>query len=257
MFALFWKRSPDTSAFTDLIPSWWFKQEEQHQSLTHDVEGPRGGLRPARCSVTVREDSADLDYGGNHAAFNEPSWYIGVIRLVFEDSTRTRIKQVLWRDDGQRGFEEMTDELVEWSNHHLSVKELTNFDPKDARDGRQRINQLVAIRQGQPAFRKKLMTAYRRCAVTGCTIEQVLEAAHISPYRGDHTNHVTNGLLLRADVHTLFDLGLLKVHPNYRIDADDHILHALNISKGQVINLPSDPALHPNREALEQKAKES
>jgi predicted restriction endonuclease len=42
----------------------------------------------------------------------------------------------------------------------------------------------------------------------------VLEAAHIFPYRGPQTNHVTNGLLLRADLHVLFDLGLL------RIDAD-------------------------------------
>lgn len=50
-----------------------------------------------------------------------------------------------------------------------------------------------------------------RCAISGCDAEETLEAAHILPYRGRETNHPSNGLLLRADLHTLFDLGLLVV----------------------------------------------
>jgi HNH endonuclease len=42
----------------------------------------------------------------------------------------------------------------------------------------------------------------------------VLEAAHIYPYRGDSTNHVANGLLLRADLHTLLDCGLPAIDPD-------------------------------------------
>lgn len=42
----------------------------------------------------------------------------------------------------------------------------------------------------------------------------MLEAAHIHPYRGEETNHVANGLLLRADIHTLMDCGLLAVDPD-------------------------------------------
>ncbi|WP_200883691.1 HNH endonuclease [Archangium violaceum] len=49
-----------------------------------------------------------------------------------------------------------------------------------------------------------------RCALTDCEEPRVLEAAHIFPYHGPQTNHVTNGLLLRADLHVLFDLGLLR-----------------------------------------------
>jgi putative restriction endonuclease len=52
------------------------------------------------------------------------------------------------------------------------------------------------------------------CAVTGCATEQVLEAVHITPYLGKQTNHLTNGLLLRSDLHTLFDLGLIGVAPS-------------------------------------------
>jgi len=42
----------------------------------------------------------------------------------------------------------------------------------------------------------------------------VLEAAHIKPYRGKTDSHLENGLLLRADLHTLFDLNLIGVEPD-------------------------------------------
>ena len=66
-------------------------------------------------------------------------------------------------------------------------------------------------------FRDALIGAYAgRCAITGCSVLDILEAAHITPYLGPDTNHVTNGLLLRADLHTLFDTCLL-----YTSDAAD------------------------------------
>jgi len=68
-------------------------------------------------------------------------------------------------------------------------------------------------RRGQGRFRKLLLESYDyRCAVTGCSIVSLLEAAHILPHRGTASDIVQNGLLLRADVHTLFDLGLLRVN---------------------------------------------
>ncbi|MBE2321408.1 HNH endonuclease, partial [Solirubrobacter sp. CPCC 204708] len=76
----------------------------------------------------------------------------------------------------------------------------------------------VAQRRGQSTFRNQLLEAYDlRCAITGSNAVAVLEAAHICPYRGDHTNRVDNGLLLRADIHTLFDLGLIWVTPEHHI----------------------------------------
>lgn len=86
------------------------------------------------------------------------------------------------------------------------------FDPASANDSRVWDRASILLRRGQPQFRMKLLDAYdRRCAVTGCDVEQALEAAHIYPYHGEETNHVSNGLLLRADIHTLFDVGLLSV----------------------------------------------
>ena len=49
--------------------------------------------------------------------------------------------------------------------------------------------------------------------MTGCRVVDVLEAAHISPYRGPEDHNSQNGLLLRSDIHTLFDLDLLGINP--------------------------------------------
>ncbi len=91
----------------------------------------------------------------------------------------------------------------------------TPFDPTGAVDARETVARQIKARRGQQAFRDKLLAAYgRRCAITGCPVVDVLEAAHIHPYRGDGTNHIANGLLLRADLHTLFGCDLLAVDPD-------------------------------------------
>jgi putative restriction endonuclease len=91
------------------------------------------------------------------------------------------------------------------------------FNPRNVPDGREKILRSIRVRRGQQKFRALLLQAYNeKCAVTGCTVLAVLEAAHISPYMGTATNKVTNGLLLRADLHTLFDSGLIVVDPDTR-----------------------------------------
>jgi putative restriction endonuclease len=93
----------------------------------------------------------------------------------------------------------------------------SSFDPDSKGDERERAVRAIRIRRGQPAFRAALMIAYGgRCAITGCEVEAVLEAAHIHPYSGRLTNHVSNGLLLRADIHTLFDCWLIAIAPASR-----------------------------------------
>jgi predicted restriction endonuclease len=99
------------------------------------------------------------------------------------------------------------------------------FDPQNEKDARERIAALIVRRQGQPAFRSKLLKAYNnRCAISGCDCPDALEAAHIRPYKGNHTNHIKNGILLRSDIHTLFDLGKICIHPNYKVSICDELL---------------------------------
>ena len=72
----------------------------------------------------------------------------------------------------------------------------------------------IRVRRGQKAFRQMLRSRYGdRCMITGCQLFDIIEAAHIKPYRGETDNHPENGLLLRADLHTLFDLNFLGIHP--------------------------------------------
>jgi hypothetical protein len=127
------------------------------------------------------------------------------------------------------------------------------FNPANVEDARKKTMAAIVRRQGQPAFRRALVRAYGgRCAITGCDVLQVLEAAHIVPYRGPETNHVTNGLLLRGDLHTLFDLGLISIHPDAKLIVLAQALRAgeYGALHGQAIQLPLNFADHPSELAL-------
>lgn len=88
------------------------------------------------------------------------------------------------------------------------------YNPNGQDDARDRVLREVVRRRGQRKFRQSLIAAYGgACAISGCSVLPLLEAAHITPYMGPETNSVTNGLLLRADLHTLWDLGLIAVQP--------------------------------------------
>jgi putative restriction endonuclease len=90
------------------------------------------------------------------------------------------------------------------------------FDPTpQGADERERIKRGIKLRRGQVGFRNGLIDRYdAACVVTGCQVLGVLEAAHIRPYRGPRDNHPTNGLLLRSDIHTLFDLDRIGIDPD-------------------------------------------
>jgi putative restriction endonuclease len=77
--------------------------------------------------------------------------------------------------------------------------------------------QVRAVRAGQARFRRQLLDVYHSCAVTGTEVERVLDAAHISPFSGDLSNDVSNGMMLRRDIHRLFDDHLLTVTPEYTV----------------------------------------
>lgn len=128
------------------------------------------------------------------------------------------------------------------------------FNPSNTRDARERTLTSIVRRRGQTRFRKLLLKAYEgRCAVTKCEIQPILEAAHIHPYLGDQTDVVSNGLLRRADIHTLFDLGLLWVEPeSLAIRISDQLKYSEYSSlEGQLLILPPRKSDHPSQAALE------
>ncbi|MCF5710497.1 hypothetical protein GIV19_24945 [Pseudomonas syringae] len=127
------------------------------------------------------------------------------------------------------------------------------FDPVNIVDARERTFTNIVRRQGQTTFRKNLLNAYSgQCAVTGCKIESLLEAAHIVPYLGTSTNVTSNGLLLRTDIHTLFDIGLLWIEPEtFRVRlAAELMTSEYQQFEDTPISLPNLPCDAPSKKAL-------
>ncbi|WP_417667582.1 HNH endonuclease [Pseudidiomarina sp.] len=111
----------------------------------------------------------------------------------------------------------------------------------------------VALRRGQSAFRNKLLISYNaKCCISGCDIAAALEAAHIAPYLGAHSNIVTNGLLLRSDLHTLFDLGLVAIDQEFRVRLGPELMTSEQYSlfANEKISLPECVADYPDTLAL-------
>ncbi|AYM93891.1 HNH endonuclease [Serratia sp. 3ACOL1] len=96
----------------------------------------------------------------------------------------------------------------------LKAEEADNDIPNLMTDDlRKIVERQIKQRRGQQKFRDKLLKSNPICAVTGCELVDILEAAHIDAYRNDSHNHISNGLLLRSDIHTLFDLHLFAIEP--------------------------------------------
>jgi len=83
---------------------------------------------------------------------------------------------------------------------------------------------LAKVRLGQGSFRLLITDIYnRRCAVSGERTLPVLEAAHIKPYSESGPHAIQNGLLLRSDLHKLFDAGYVTVTQDYSIEVSRKI----------------------------------
>ena len=97
----------------------------------------------------------------------------------------------------------------------------------------------------------------RRCAISGTHIPPVLQAAHIRPVTKGGEHRLDNGLLLRSDVHTLFDHGYLAVDPRYQLLVSPRLREDFGngdqfyATAGQVIHLPETRADRPGRDFLE------
>ena len=143
------------------------------------------------------------------------------------DDVDRRLQQIRNGITGdQRDFEHFwePDIIVVWQHGDADTRiskawqQLSDDDasnPSNEPEARDRIDASIARRRGQPEFRSKLLDAYRTCCViTGCDAVEALEAAHIRRYKEADLNDISNGLLLRADIHTLFDRHLLGVDPD-------------------------------------------
>jgi len=116
----------------------------------------------------------------------------------------------------------------------------------------------VLPRLGQGSFRVLVTDAYnRQCAITNERTLPALDAAHIKPFseHGEHT--VNNGILLRRDLHALFDRGYITVSPSMEVEVSRKIKEEYENGRdyyrlhGSSIRIPAGPGQSPSREYLE------
>lgn len=118
---------------------------------------------------------------------------------------------------------------------------------------------LTPYRIGQGAFRVMVTEAYnRRCAISGEKTLPVLDAAHIVPFSEQGSYAVKNGLLLRKDIHTLYDRGYITITPSYHIEVSSRLKEDYGNGKiyyayhgSQMPNLPLDERERPSPEYLQ------
>lgn len=147
----------------------------------------------------------------------------------------------------------VTDSPDEFEIIHHDLEDEGVFSPASLSDAREIAIRAIVQRRGQKNFRAKLVSAYdEACCITGESCIQVLEAAHIIPYSGVDTNHIQNGLLLRTDIHTLFDLHLIGVNPtDFKVTVSSTVKSSqYRALHGSKISLPSGFQHHPSAKSL-------
>lgn len=118
--------------------------------------------------------------------------------------------------------------------------------------------QLMNPRLGQAGFRVLVTETYnRRCAITNERTLPALDAAHIQPYSEGGEHKIQNGILLRRDIHSLFDRGYVTVTPDLEFQVSDGIREEFQNGRhyyelhGRKISEPTDSSLSPDRGVLE------
>ena len=151
--------------------------------------------------------------------FPEDAWIRGP--ADWSDNTVTGRGYDLTRGEGYRIWQACLERAAVLSPHLPTIGDLAersqpspfgNTDPA-LRYGAE---QTIRPRLGQGTFRYAVQHAYGKCAVTHEHSLPALEASHIVPYAAGGRHELPNGLLLRADIHRLFDRGYVTVTPDYR-----------------------------------------
>lgn len=154
--------------------------------------------------------------------------------------------------DGAQLWRQVDAALIASAQPRTAVREVPEFDQRYGTPV------LRPVRLGQGTFRTTIIDAYeRRCVVTNERTLPVLEAAHIKPYSQEGPHLPENGLLLRSDLHTLFDQGYVSITPDLKLRVSRTIREDFENGRdyyameGRSMRLPRAPNPPPSREFLE------
>jgi hypothetical protein len=155
----------------------------------------------ARATLDFGEGYVDVITDGEEAA--RLDIYPGTVRFFLEESAGSiRIAGVQWADPSRK--------LVDLEP--APTVDLVKADDIERQREIDRLERIAKHRPEQAKFRSELFGIYNgACAITGCSIPEALQAAHLETVDGKDINDPCNGILLRADIHELFDAGLLSL----------------------------------------------
>jgi putative restriction endonuclease len=156
-----------------------------------------------------------------------------------------------------RGYDSEGDGQQIWRQVELLIR--ASYQDPAVEGPQHRYGEPVTVfpRLGQGSFRLIVTDSYqRRCAFTNPPVLHVLEAAHIRPYSSGGTHAPSNGILLRQDLHTLFDRGYMTVTASHHIEISPRIKEEFHNGKeyyalhGQMMSLPEYGDRRPSAEFL-------
>ncbi len=165
-----------------------------------------------------------------------------------------------WPFSAQRGYTYDTENKTgNWLWRQVEQRLVVRRQTSTVQDPKFGEAYLTRARLGQGTFRMLVADAYHwRCAVTAERSIPTLEAAHIKSYAAAGPNRTHNGLLLRADIHRLFDDGYVTVDPDLRFVVSQKLRDEFEngqtyyrFSGTKLVNLPDRPADRPNSMFLE------
>lgn len=204
-----WKGG-NAAGYSDIVPLATLLRQGDQERLVHRVRGPRGWEGAATCLVSVGKKAVNLDYNPFREENTLAGMELGVMRILLSEDSPSSLPIIEWRV-GTKGKWRKADVQLEYATE----VRMPPYNPA-AGKGRRRLREFTE-RPGQARFRATLMLVYGgRCCVSGCAVAAALEGAHIDPYQNPTQNSPQNGLLLRRDLHALFDANLLGVSPETR-----------------------------------------
>ncbi|MDR3498568.1 MAG: HNH endonuclease [Parvibaculum sp.] len=249
-FAIKWT-DEESKGFIDLFPRKKLVEAKLGSvRLEHQVIGPRKSIYRALCEVVTKDNVSTLDY--TKYPFENDKWgmFLGEIRLKFSTSSLDELISAEWRDAQRKKFSAEYLVIIPYKEKKIPQYKLQkDTSTKKRREFRERPKQI--------AFRRSLEKYYSsECCISGCHVNVALQAAHIDGFNGDPSNNPQNGLLLRSDLHALFDADMLAIKPDTR----EVYFHTTvrewpeyKMMHLKVLREPNTPAARPSEAALKKR----
>lgn len=155
-----------------------------------------------------------------------PNWERHSVRIKWDKKVTARLKTDPIHYDDYRQQVQSAVVRANQSTRRVLDRWLRRTSPGATKAARsvKFAERAVTQRLGQAQFRAEVLRAYGgACSITACTEASVLQAGHITPVAGGGSHAVANSILLRADLHNLFDLGKITVTSDLKVRVSDDI----------------------------------